>query len=271
MNAPAASLTRLSWPAIIEEAARIAQSFDTLVTLRQLFYRLVSASLIRNSTPTYATLSARTAAARREGGFPKLIDRGRSIHRFQTYASPEAALRETRECYRRDRTEGQDVSIYLGVEKNGIVEQLESWYGDLGVPILALGGYASQTYVDDVRADIERQDRRAVLIYAGDFDPSGEDISRDFLHRVGTFDEVRHIAVDSEQIAKYDLAEMPGKTTDTRASGFVAKHGRLCQVELDALDPDVLRALYQEAIGDLWDGAAYADILAVEAEERGSL
>jgi hypothetical protein len=27
------------------------------------------------------------------------------------------------------------------VEKAGIVEQLQAWFGDLGVPVLALGGY----------------------------------------------------------------------------------------------------------------------------------
>ena len=48
----------------------------------------------------------------------------------------------------------QTVSLYLGVEKAGIVEQLQEWFGDLGVPVLALGGYGSQTYVDEVVADV---------------------------------------------------------------------------------------------------------------------
>ena len=31
-------------------------------------------------------------------------------------------------------TEGQDVSVYLGVEKAGMVVQLQSWFGDRGHP-----------------------------------------------------------------------------------------------------------------------------------------
>lgn len=264
-------MTRLSWLEIIAEAARIVESYDTGVTLRQLFYRLVSAGVIPNNRSAYCQLSSQTAKARRERGFPSLIDRVRAIHRHPTWDSPAAILNAARQQYRRDRTEGQTVSLYLGVEKAGIIEQLESWFGDLGVPILALCGYSSQTYVDDVRADIEAQERPAVLIYAGDFDASGEDIDRDFLDRVGGFDEIRRIALDAGQVKKYSLPEMAGKRTDTRAGGFVAKHGRLVQVELDALDPDVLRGLYQDAIDEFWDGDAYDAVLRIERTERNSI
>jgi hypothetical protein len=47
------------------------------VTLRQLFYRLVSAQVIPNSQAAYKRLSSLTAEARRNGDFPALIDRGR--------------------------------------------------------------------------------------------------------------------------------------------------------------------------------------------------
>jgi hypothetical protein len=38
---------------------------------------------------------------------------------------------------------------------------------------------ALNTYFDDVSDMLDRDDRPTVLIYAGDFDPSGEDILRD--------------------------------------------------------------------------------------------
>ena len=53
--------------------------------------------------------------------------------------------------YRRDRTAGQAWTVVLGVEKAGISEQLDAWFTDpLGIPHVALGGYASQTLVDEV-------------------------------------------------------------------------------------------------------------------------
>jgi len=110
-----------------------------------------------------------------------------------------------------------------------------------------------------------------VLIYAGDFDPTGEDVDRDFVERVGEFDEVRRIALSAEQVDEYDLPSLPGKETDSRAAAFEARHGRLVQVELDALDPDDLRDLYAAAIADYWAGDAFAAVREQERQERARL
>jgi hypothetical protein len=249
------------WPALLERAAAIVNSYDTLVTLRQLFYRLVSELLLPNTTNAYKSLSKHTAEARRADAFPALMDRGRTIHRFRSFASPAQAHAWLRDIYRRDRTDGQPWSIYLGVEKAGIVEQLQDWFGELGIPVLALGGYGSQTYIDDVRADVNQTHRPAVLLYAGDHDPSGEDIDRDFVARTGCWDEVRRVALSADQVARYNLPPQPGKEADSRAAGFIARHGRLVQVELDALDPAVLRELYTEALAGFWLDAAYQKAL----------
>jgi hypothetical protein len=274
MTAPpdtATTTTRLAWPAILDQAAAIVRSYATGVTLRQLFYRLVSALLLPNTITAYKGLSARTAEARRNGDFPDLVDRTRSIHVYATFADVSAALHYPTRVYRRDRTEGQPYSLYLGVEKNGIVAQLEDWFGDLGIPILALGGYSSQAYVDEIRDHVLGQERPAVLIYAGDCDPSGEDIDRDFLARSACFDEVVRIALTAEQVATYNLPPQPGKLTDSRAGAFIARHGALMQVELDALAPDTLRDLYRDAIADFWDTSAYAAALDRERAERARL
>ena len=97
----------LAWRSVIERAAEIVRSYATSVTLRQLFYRLVSEQLIPNSEPAYKRLSGLTAQARRAGTFPALIDRGRSIHRLETFSSPIEALgRLVDDWYCVDRTLG---------------------------------------------------------------------------------------------------------------------------------------------------------------------
>ena len=261
----------IRWDTILEQAATIVNSYDTGVTLRQLFYRLVAAELLPNTQAAYKTLSSRTAEARREGIFPELIDRTRSIHRDIYFDGVDDAKDWLATIYRRDRTENQDLSLYIGVEKNGIVEQLESWFGHLGIPILALGGYSSQSYVSEVVADVGTQKRPAILIYAGDFDPSGEDIQRDFCKRAGCFAGVTRVALNAEQVEQYNLPPQMGKTTDTRAAGFVARHGRLVQVELDALPPDVLRSQYAEAVDRFYDLSKLEIVLDQEKEERQAL
>lgn len=264
-------MSRNKWPAILDKSADLVRSYDTGVTLRQLFYRLVADGTLPNTRSAYTMLSSYTAEARRSDGFPPLIDRTRSIHRRTTFEDLTDAREWLADIYRLDRTIGQPYSVYLGVEKAGIVEQLSAWFGDLGVGILALGGYSSQTYVDEVARDVSYYKRPAVLLYAGDFDPSGMDIDRDFGERTGCFAEVVRVALDAEQVATYNLPPQMGKRTDSRAAGFVAKHGALVQVELDALPPDRLRQLYEDALAPYWDPDAYARVRHLEDAERAEL
>jgi hypothetical protein len=264
----ATTATRLDWDRILRRAADIVRSYSTPVTLRQLHYRLVSEQTYPNTTSAYKTLSAKSAQARRDGWFPALLDRGRTIHQWQSWESPYHAVEDALAVYRRDRTAGQDMSVYLGVEKAGMVVQLEAWFGELGVPILALSGYASQTYADDVAEHASGEKRPAVLLYAGDFDPSGEDIDRDFTERCDVWADVVRVALSAEQVQQYGLPPNPGKVTDSRAGGFIARHGELVQVELDALDPDDLRALFQQALEPFWDTSKFEAVLAQEDRDR---
>ena len=261
---------RLDWPAILERAAEIVNSYDTGVTLRQLFYRLVAAQVLPNTQTVYRRLSARTAEARRAGTFPALVDATRGIVRPRSFDGPEQAREWLASIYRRDRTEGQEQTIYLGVEKQGLVALLQSWYWDMGLPIVALKGYGSQTYLDEIGEDVERQGRPAVMLYAGDFDPTGEDIERDLGKRCPALD-VRRIALTEDQVREHGLPENPAKAGDSRGAGFKARHGKLVQVEVDALPPDVLRDLFDAAMAGEWDKSQWERSVKREDRERTKL
>jgi hypothetical protein len=254
---------------ILPRAAEIVRSYDTGVTLRQL--QLVSEGTIRNTRAEYSQLSKRTAKARREGWFPALLDRERNIIVPAAWESPKAARDALRDQYRRDRTEGQEWSVYLGIEKSALAEQLSAWFGQpLGLPILPLRGYQSETFERVIETHRGGVDRPSVLLYAGDLDPSGEDIFRNLLQHTD-FDKSKRVALTVDQAVEYDLPPMPGKEADVRAATFVAKHGRLFQIEVDALAPDVLRSLFADAIAEHWDDAIHHAVVAQETAERGEL
>ena len=63
----------------------------------------------------------------------------------------------------------------------------------------------------------------------------------------------------------------PGKTTDSRSAAFIAKHGELRQVEIDALPPDTLQELYQAGIDEFVNKSTLEDVIALEQTERESL
>jgi hypothetical protein len=262
---------RVAWRPLIELAANIVRGERYGMTLRGLFYRLVAQALLRNSRSHYTTLSRHTAAARRDGRFPDLVDRGRMIRRPLAVDGSEDAREWLRSAYRRDRTEGQPYAIYLGVEKNALAGPLEHWADERGLPVLALGGYSSQTFVDLVARDVCADGRPSVFIYAGDLDPSGEHIDRDFLRRCGVFDHVERVALTPEQVERFALPPQVGKADDPRAADFIARHGRLVQVELDALPLEALHDLYFEAVDRYFDLTKFDLVSAREATEREAL
>jgi hypothetical protein len=188
-----------------------------------------------------------------------------------SFDSPEQAQAWLQRVYRCDRTEGQGFAVYVAIEKHALGALLGSWFAPLGIPVVALGGYSSQTLTDEVAADVDEDGRDAVLLYATDFDPSGEDIGRDFIERADCFDQVVRVALTLEQVHEFGLPPLPGKTTDSRASGFVERHGELMQVELDALPPDELRALYEAGLDAYWDVSRYESLLRREEDERRQL
>jgi uncharacterized protein (UPF0335 family) len=262
----------IKWVEVVAIAASIVKQYDTGVTLRQLFYRLVSAQHIPNTQNAYKRLSKMTAEARREGWFPDLVDNTRGIQVAMSWDTPEKAIDDIISAYRRDRTEGQEYTIYLGVEKNALRVQLQGWFRARGIPVLAFGGYPSQTFVDDIIQDIERRERPAILLYGGDFDATGVDILRDFKKRTaGCWAEITRLALNEDQIAEYRLPPLPGKSWDPRAESFIAAYGELIQVELDALPPDVLKKIYEDGVAEYWDSDAYDKSLAQEEEDHKKL
>jgi hypothetical protein len=275
---------RVRWGTVLARAREIAESDEHEgLGLRGLFYRLVSEVQLPNTLSYYKSLSRYTARARREDGFPDLVDRGRTIHRPKSWASPQDAKRWLIENYLEDRTRGQPCAIYIAVEKHALVTPLQLWFERFGVPVIALGGYASESLAKQTREDkheqaalavaglTENEGRKSVLIYAGDFDPSGEDIDRDFIKRAGGFDVVERVALTPEQVTEFDLPPQMGKENDARAPAFVARHGRLVQVELDALPLSTLRDLYVSAFACYFDMAKYEQAMAAERANRRAL
>lgn len=273
---------RYNWRKILPQAAAIVRSYGdgAGVTLRQLFYRLVAAEMLPNTQQAYGSLSSKSAEARREGDFPRLMDRNRDIDRPNLWTSAADAGKWVADQYMEDRSATQGANIYIGVEKNALRGQLFQWFAPLGLPVIALGGYPSQTIVDEVWEDTKEGSRAGksnILIYGGDFDADGEDIERDFIHRAGCFDETFRVALTPEQIEEFKLPPQPGKWSSARAQGFADKYSDLfervygldlVQIELDALPPEDLRKIFQDEIDKHFDRKKWEEIVLHERREK---
>jgi hypothetical protein len=246
-----------NWSLILSEAERIARSYTTSVTLRQLHYRLVAAGTggYLNNQTCYKQLSSLTAEARRAGLFPALSDRTRGVERPNAWSSPADAMDALIAQYRRDNTEGQAFQTWVLYEKATLGAQIEAWTDDYGVPTAAMRGYSSESLEREIFDAMTADGRPVVVWYVGDLDPEGEDIERNFQEQADRMGIVFHhwdrLTVVPAQITPLGLVPNLGKTTSSRAKGFIAKYGTLFQIEVEAVDPAVLEQLVTDALTDV--------------------
>ena len=125
-------------------------------------------------------------------------------------------------------------------------------------------GYSSYAFVKDAvnRINAPRNDGKdRVILYLGDFDPSGEDMVRDLSARLERYGagrvEIEKIALTKDRIETYNLPPAPTKKTDIRSTKFIEEHGDMV-VELDALEPPILQDMIGSAIQrhinvDVWN------------------
>ncbi len=262
-----------SYEQIVEEALEIFKQYDSALTLRQLYYRLVSKRLIPNTINSYKRLSRIMVKAREQRDVPVncLEDRSRRIlGRGDTgYASAEeflrrriAGLRESYKEFTMPMWDDQPNYVLVSLEKDALSRLMSDIANQYSVRTFPTRGYPSFTYVNRMATYIRKRlkGKPTVVLYFGDFDPSGIDIERDLAERLKKYDagdfKVIRIALTKDQIQQYDLPPMPVKRSDARSESFLESYGDL-SVELDALDPNTLKLMVAQSIAaninlDLW-------------------
>jgi hypothetical protein len=266
-----------SYDEVVEAALNVFTQYDTAITLRQLYYRLVSKHLFPNTINSYKRLSRIMVKAREEGAVPVncLEDRSRRIlGRGDTYYISAkdflkkrlASLKESYKEYRLPMWDIQPNYILVSLEKDALSRLVGDIANQYSVRTFPTRGYPSFTYVQRMATYMRNRlkGKPTVVLYFGDFDPSGVDIERDLSERLEKYNAgdfiVHRVALTKDQIVKYDLPPMPVKRSDARSDNFLASYGDQ-SVELDALDPNTLKLLVAQAI------ASYIDLNAWKRKE----
>jgi hypothetical protein len=254
------------------DAARAELEKYHPMTLRQVFYRLVSGLVLENTEASYKRLSRVLVLARQEGAIPWewIEDRLREPRRVSMWAGLADFAETAARAYRRDVWATQPAYLEAWLEKDalsGVFGQVLEGYG---VTLNVGRGYDSWTSICEAAG---RLDDDTTILYFGDFDPSGEDMVRSLAERLGFFGcwpEIVKVALTLEDIARYRLPPMPAKQSDSRAAAHIAKHGNVA-VELDALPPPVLRERLEAAVRERLDLEALEAVKELEDKERESL
>jgi hypothetical protein len=246
---------------------------DHPMTLRGLFYRLVSEGLIPKTENEYEKVGRYLLKLRRDGAIPYrwIADSTRWMRKPKTYDSLEDALHQTAATYRRSLWNDQDTYVELWCEKDTLagilVEETAAW----DVPLMVVRGFSSETYLYEASENIGYIAKPAYLYLLTDHDPSGLASAKDVARKIAGFlpgfpCTVERVAVTEAQIAAWDLPTRPTKTSDSRSRGFAGE-----SVELDAMPPTTLRTLARECIERHIDPAILARTRHTEALERATL
>jgi len=253
-----------SYDEIVEAALDIFQQYDTSITLRQLYYRLVSRLLIPNTINSYKRLSRIMVKAREQGDVPLncIEDRSRRVLGRGDYGYESAeeylkkrisSLQDSWKKFSMPMWDDQPRNLMICLEKDALSRIVSREANRFSVRTFPTRGYPSFSYVQEMSRYITNQlgGKPTVVLYFGDFDPSGIDIERDLAERLEKYGaeafEVQRIALTADQIKRYRLPPNPVKMSDARADGFLEEYGDRA-VELDALDPSLLQTTVRKAV-----------------------
>ncbi len=244
------------------------------VTVRGLFYRVMSLGLVPKTERGYYVVQRQTLKLRRAGVLPYgwITDGTRLRLKPLTWSSTQAALQNTAKMYRRDLWIDQDVHVEIWTEKDAIRGVIYPVTEEFDVPLMISRGYSSETFLHDTAEEINAHGKDSVIYQLGDHDPSGVDAWRDIQRKLlGFVDpginlEFERIAVTPEQIVSMSLPTRPTKQSDSRAAKFVGE-----SVEVDAIPSTTLRALVREAIEHWVDPEQLRICRVAEESERKAL
>jgi len=271
---------------LLAEIIKVIESYDTRLTVRQIYYQLVSKHFIENVRSQYQRVSKILVKARHDGDvdWDAIEDRTRqSEGGDDSEKSPEdhfdSAVNYLRNCwkyFRLPKWKNQPKYVEIWFEKQALQGIFSEETSKFNVTQLACRGYSSHTMGRELQKRIEEiTDERPEIeeyhiIYFGDLDPSGLDIYRfiqDMCSRFGLTIKFERVAITKEQVQKYNIPPMFAKSSDSRYNKFVAKHGTDV-VELDALNPTVLQELIRKSIEKHFDKDIHAEVIDEQEQMR---
>jgi hypothetical protein len=249
------------------------------ITGRGVGYKLFSLNLIpsmgRNDMQTVYRL---LKEAREEGTIPWewIVDETRELEQVATWDDPSEYMRATARDYRRDFWQQQPERVEVWSEKGTVRGLLQPVLDEYGIGFRVMHGFGSATTLNDVSQGDDSHP--LTILYIGDYDPSGMDMSeRDIPKRLrrygGDHISIKRIALlasDCTLLGTRPAFNVQEKKKDPRTPWFRETYGQLCW-ELDAMDPNDLRSRVEEEINMHIEPVAWERCRVVFEAERESM
>jgi hypothetical protein len=266
---------------IIENAIEIVDRYEKgVLTIRALFYQLVSIGMT-NSDRHYKRVVSAMIDARWDGliDWDTFSDRDRVMvgsTKFEEtiyddkVSEAKRQLRLWMTIYRKNRWENQPYYPEILIEKKALEGVFAPIARENDITLGACKGYPSLTFLYEMSIRFKiaiEAGKTPVILYFGDYDPSGEDIPRSIvenLRSLGVEDvELRRVLLMKEQVIEWNLPPAPAKETDSRTAAWDG----LGQVELDAVEPRKLQRICRDAIADIFNEMLHDELMDEQENE----
>lgn len=270
-------MARAEWAkttALIDVAVAILEG-QYPMTVRQLFYQIVSRAVLQNNDRCYKKVSRVMNKARQDGRcrWEYIVDRSRPEYAPNVFKDAQGYAEVVRRSYRKDYWELQPNHVEVWTEKDAIIGCIEGLTNELGITVRVGRGFNSATkrhQIEVLFRQIERNGKNIFVLYLGDHDPSGVAIEKDLCEKIHANFSIKRIAIHKADIRLFDLPPLRVKLSDSRSVEFVRNHGPDC-VELDALPANELRSRIQNAVYSLMDMTKWERAIEIEKAEMASI
>lgn len=275
---------------IIEKSVEILKTYSDPITVRALYYLLVTRGMT-NDPYIYKKMDDYMVDARWDGIIPfeAFIDRDRRIY-GATAAEPillsdqietgKTQIKAWMDNYTLNPWENQPNYVEVWIEKVAQQGNFEKLVDKYSMGLAPCKGHPSLTYLNDsvprFNSAIQRG-QKPIILYFGDFDPRGlhipvklcQDIEKRMRMR-GTSGEVelKRIALNEDQVINMNLITVPPKASDSMSPKWLKEHGNIGVAELDAIEPKTLSQMVTDEIAKYFDPELYKELLEREEIER---
>jgi hypothetical protein len=246
------------------------------VNVRQLYYQAEVRGLpgIDKDDRGYAKVQRQVLSLRRAGRLPytDIADATRWMRKPRSYDGVEQALEATAQFYRKALWTDIDSYVEVWCEKDALAGVIYPVTARYDVPLMVTRGFSSETFCyEAIAARADDLTRPYHVYYLGDFDRAGRDAAKSLeskLRRFGDEDGVEvifeQLAVTVEQVRRWRLPTR----TPKRKSAADRKWPYAFACELDAIEPERLRGLVEEAINQHLPQHELEILKVAEASER---
>jgi hypothetical protein len=275
---------------IVKAVNEILAQYTMPLTLRQTYYRLVAKLLIPNTVTSYKTLSKLLVKAREQGEVDdtRIEDRSRQVlgvgdwgyKDFDTFLDNQInRLKNSWQYWARPLWKNQPKNVIIALEKDALSRLFVDVAENFNIHVFPTRGYGSYTYIKGMAGRMNsNSDKPTIILYFGDYDPSGRDIQRDLEERLEAYGgenfTVTRIALTKEQITQHNLPPRPediATLEKLKRDPRTKTYGMEYAAELDALEPTTLQEIIRKAIQNQIDQQKWNETLTQIKEEQQKL